>query len=86
MRVYDWRRWAAQRGLIPNGVFGKTLPLWLLLIFNTEKGGGHQGPRRFRVLEHRGLTERLIGMAIEEHRVVGPGLWSRFMLVAYARS
>jgi GxxExxY protein len=26
------------------------------------------------VLEHRGLTERVIGMAIEVHRVVGPGL------------
>ena len=36
---------------------------------------GREGPRRdFAVLEHRELTERIIGLAIEVHRNTGPGL------------
>jgi hypothetical protein len=30
------------------------------------------------VLEHRDLTERIIGLAIEVHRTIGPGLLLNF--------
>jgi GxxExxY protein len=43
-------------------------------VFNTEKAEGHGGPQEFQVLLGEKLSERVIGLAIEVHRVVGPGL------------
>jgi hypothetical protein len=34
----------------------------------------HEGSLRAGLLEHRELTERVIGLAIEVHRIIGPGL------------
>jgi hypothetical protein len=47
-------------------------------IFITEKEEGREEPRRFVVLRHRELTERIIGLAIEVHRHSGPGLLFNF--------
>ncbi|MDR3533627.1 MAG: GxxExxY protein [Rhodopila sp.] len=35
---------------------------------------GHKGPRRSAGPRHRDLTERIIGLAIDVHRTIGPGL------------
>jgi GxxExxY protein len=43
-------------------------------IFTTENTEDHGTPREFFMLEHQALTERIIGLAIEVHRIVGPGL------------
>jgi GxxExxY protein len=43
-------------------------------IFTTENTEDHGTPREFFMLEHHTLTERIIGLAIEVHRAVGPGL------------
>jgi hypothetical protein len=49
----------------------KFVPIEALVSFSTENDGG---PRREIPLEHRDLTERIIGLAIEVHRTIGPGL------------
>ena len=51
-----------------------SVPIQHLVIFCTESDGGPRSPRRADVLEHHGLTERVIGKAIEVHRTIGPGL------------
>jgi GxxExxY protein len=43
-------------------------------IFNTENTEDHRMAQEFFMLEHRSLTEKIIGLAIEVHRTVGPGL------------
>jgi GxxExxY protein len=50
------------------------VPLRSSKIFTTENTEDHGVPREFFILEHSALTERIIGLAIEVHRIVGPGL------------
>src|SRR5471032_701998 len=42
--------------------------------FTTENTKHHEGRRRANMLTHRDLSNRIIGLAIEVHRNVGPGL------------
>jgi GxxExxY protein len=41
---------------------------------NTENTKHHEDSQRTVVLKYRALTERVIGLAIEVHRTIGPGL------------
>jgi GxxExxY protein len=50
------------------------VPVYAFEIFTTENTEDHGAPREFFMLEHQALTERIIGLAIEVHRTVGPGL------------
>ena len=43
-------------------------------VFNTEKVEGHGAPQEFHLLLEEKLSECVIGLAIEVHREVGPGL------------
>jgi GxxExxY protein len=51
----------------------KFVPVHPSEIFTTENTEDHGAPREFFMLEHQTLTERIIGLAIEVHRAVGPG-------------
>src|SRR5471030_793817 len=42
--------------------------------FTTENTKHHEGARRASMLTHRDLSNLIIGLAIEVHRNVGPGL------------
>jgi GxxExxY protein len=50
------------------------VPVYAFEVFTTENTEDHGAPREFFMLEHQALTERIIGVAIEVHRTVGPGL------------
>jgi GxxExxY protein len=52
----------------------KFVPVHPFEIFTTENTEDHGTPREFFMLEHQTLTETIIGLAIEVHRTVGPGL------------
>lgn len=79
-RTESWpsicRGWAAER------VFGTTCAV--LGIFLSISHGEHEEPRRFIVLVQRALSERIIGLAIDVHRTLAPGLLSRSMRNAFA--
>jgi GxxExxY protein len=49
------------------------VPVHTFEIITTENTEDHGIPQEFFTLEHHTLTERIIGLAIEVHRTVGPG-------------
>ncbi len=51
-----------------------SVQLYHFEVFTTENTEDHGAPQEFFMLEHHTLTERIIGLAIEVHRTVGPGL------------
>jgi GxxExxY protein len=69
----DWGR-SRELGRTAFSADPPGLPVKAFVRINTEDDGGQQRPRRSGVLEYRALTERIIGLAIEVHRTIGPGL------------
>ena len=53
---------------------GFRAPVYPFFIFITEKDENHRAPRRIALLYHQHLTKQIIGLAIEVHRNIGPGL------------
>ncbi len=51
-----------------------SVPVHSSVRFTTENTKHHEGARRRGILEHRDLTNVVIGLAIEVHRIVSSGL------------
>jgi hypothetical protein len=46
--------------------------LWQFLARRTQRTT--KLARRFNVLQHQAQTQRIIGLGVEVHRIIGPGL------------